>query len=99
MPRTQVEPDHRAKRIIWILRDRGGPALGGALQCSSGGLRRQILLGLKLLVEGALGEPGPLHQILEPYAVKAALPEEPAGHVDHCLTVLSSLNATNAHRG
>src|SRR2546426_982977 len=94
---TEVERDHRAKRILRLRRGRGRPSKGGALQRPPGRLRRQVLLRRELLVKPALGQAGPLHQILKADTVKAALPKKATCHIDYGLAVFRSLNATDSH--
>src|SRR5215207_2913415 len=94
---AEVERDDRAKWILRFRRGRGRPSEGGALQCPPGRLRRQVLLRRELLVKGALGEPGALHQILKADAIKAALPKKATRDIDYSFAVFSGLNATYAH--
>ena len=44
MAHTEVERDHRAKRILGFCRSRGRPSVGGALHRPPGRLRSQVLL-------------------------------------------------------
>ncbi|GAA1250901.1 hypothetical protein GCM10009646_43280 [Streptomyces aureus] len=76
----------------------GRMAPGELIEGVGGGLVDERLLGGELLVEGAVGQTGRLHQVGDA-DVRALLPEQPRGGIHHPPAVLLRLRLRYAAHG
>jgi hypothetical protein len=83
--------------ILWRPRGDIGPIHGGTCHCTLARLRDQIVFGIEMPVEAAMGQLRRLHDVGDADAVKPLLARQRACRIDDAFAVFCGFLSAHAH--